>query len=57
MHHGGLHGVIVDHGGLRGVPMEGQEALEESTYESQGYGGGGSKSYDGTPGIVLFSIK
>ena len=57
MHHGGLPGVIVDHGGLRGVPMEGQEALEESTYESQGYGGGGSKSYDGTPGIVLFSIK
>ena len=57
MHHGGLSSVLVDNGGLHGVPMEGQEALEESTYESQGYGGGGSKSYDGTPGIVLFSTK
>ena len=56
-HGGGGGGVLVHQCGLRGDTVEGQEALEESTYESQGYGGGGSKSYDGTPGIVLFSIK
>ena len=56
---GGRHDVLVDDLGLPQVPVDlgGLHGGQDQGYESQGFGGGGSKSYEGKPGVVVMSIN
>ena len=59
--------MLVDQGGrhevddlcLDQVPVDqgGPHGGQDQGYESQGFGGGGSKSYEGKPGVVVMSIN
>ena len=56
---GGRHDVLVGDLGLDQVPVDlgGPHGGQDQGYESQGFGGGGSKSYQGKPGVVVMSIN
>ena len=44
-------------GGGGGVLVNGHEAPGGTTYDGQGYGGGGYNTPGGKPGVVLISIN